>query len=116
MKKTKTNPKQFTIHWVSCDQLIKKSVNKAIIITFNLLAIVENILEVQPSLSLESCKQGLLQWLLKRIKVKGFDQNKLYAAEILSILLQNQDENRKILGDLNGIDILLHQIAVFTFK
>ncbi len=54
-------------------------------------------------------------------QVKGsFDSNKLYAAEIMSILMQNSDENRKVLGDLDGIDILLQQIAVreekFFFK
>jgi len=32
-------------------------------------AIVENIIELKPMLSLDSSKQSLLQWLLKRIKV-----------------------------------------------
>ena len=46
-------------------------------------------------------------------KVKGvFDNNKLYAAEVLSILVQNQDENRRLLGEMEGIDILLQQLAV----
>jgi beta-catenin-like protein 1 len=49
--------------------------------------------------------------LSKKIK-RVFDNNKLYAVEILAILVQNSDENRKILGDLDGIDILLNQIAV----
>ena len=93
----------------------------------NSLAIVENIIEIKPYLSLDSTKQskifylkykylfsnshwfnllGLFQWLLKRIKIKGlFDANKLYCAELLSILVQNQDENRKLLCDFDGIDI-----------
>jgi beta-catenin-like protein 1 len=37
----------------------------------------------------------------------------LYAAEILSILVQNLDENRKLLGDLDGIEILLQQLAYY---
>lgn len=41
-----------------------------------------------------------------------FDANKLYATEILSILLQNTPENRKLLGELDGIDVLLQQLAV----
>jgi len=50
----------------------------------------------------------LFQWLLKRIKIKGsFDNNKLYCAELLSILVQNQDENRKLLCDLDGIEICI---------
>ena len=80
----------------------------------NALAIVENIIEVKPLISLDSTKQGFLQWLLRRIKVKGsFDTNKLYAAELLSIFVQNSDENRKLLGDLDGIDILLQQLAFY---
>jgi beta-catenin-like protein 1 len=38
----------------------------------NSLAIVENIIELKPNLNLDSSKQGLLQWLLKRIKVSYF--------------------------------------------
>jgi hypothetical protein len=34
----------------------------------------------------------------------------------MSILLQNHDENRQMLGELEGIDILLQQLAVSTFK
>jgi hypothetical protein len=30
----------------------------------------------------------------------------------MSILLQNHDENRQMLGELEGIDILLQQLAV----
>jgi beta-catenin-like protein 1 len=36
----------------------------------NVLGIIENIIEVKPGFTLDSTKQGLLQWLLKRIKVK----------------------------------------------
>ena len=50
--------------------------------------------------------------------MKGpFDINKLYSAEIISILVQENDENRKLVGDLDGIDILLQQLAVsFLFS
>lgn len=58
-------------------------------------------------------KQGLMQWLLRRIKAKApFDANKLYASELLSILLQSTPENRLLLGELDGIDVLLQQLAV----
>jgi hypothetical protein len=33
----------------------------------------------------------------------------------MSILLQNHDENRQMLGELEGIDVLLQQLAV-SFK
>ena len=76
-------------------------------------AIFENILEFKPELRTDAGKQGLMQWLLKRIKVKmPYDGNKLYASELLSILLQDSTENATLLGDLDGVDVLLQQLAV----
>ncbi|KAG1686330.1 Beta-catenin-like protein 1 [Nymphon striatum] len=80
----------------------------------NSLTIIENLTELQPEVSVSSASQGLMPWLLKRIKSKApFDVNKLYACEILSILLQDQEENKKLIGDLDGIDVLLQQLAYF---
>lgn len=42
-----------------------------------------------------------------------FDGNKLYAAEVLAILLQDTIENRAKLGEMDGIDILLQQLAAY---
>ncbi|XP_011501189.1 PREDICTED: beta-catenin-like protein 1 [Ceratosolen solmsi marchali] len=81
---------------------------------FNTLAIFENLLETRLELCMDAGKQGLITWLLKRIKVKTpFDTNKLYASEILSILLQNTKKNRLLLGDFDGIDVLLQQLAYY---
>ena len=56
---------------------------------------------------------GLLAWLLKRLRAKlPFDANKLYASEILAICIQNSEENRRLLGEIDGIDVLLQQLAV----
>ncbi|KAG6452579.1 hypothetical protein O3G_MSEX007735 [Manduca sexta] len=80
----------------------------------NTLGIIENITEFRPELCPEVAKQGFMQWILKRLKMKvPFDGNKLYATEILSILLQNTPENRKLLGELDGIDVLLQQLAFY---
>ncbi|KAL5021691.1 hypothetical protein ScPMuIL_000846 [Solemya velum] len=80
----------------------------------NTLAIVENMAEFRPEMCTEAASQGLLQWLLRRIKAKiPFDPNKLYSSEILAILLQNSEENRQLLGELEGIDVLLQQLAVY---
>ena len=38
---------------------------------------------------------------------------KVYAAEILSVLLQGNEENQKIIGEKKGVDILLKQLAYF---
>ena len=52
-----------------------------------------------------------MNWLVKKLKVKvQFDENKLYASEILSILLQTEPANRKMFGELNAIDNLLQQV------
>ncbi|EFN66136.1 Beta-catenin-like protein 1 [Camponotus floridanus] len=81
---------------------------------FNTLAIFENLLEFRPDLCADAGKQGLMQWLLRRIKTKTpFDPNKLYASELLSILLQHTPDNRLLLGDLDGIDVLLQQLAYY---
>ncbi|XP_050050869.1 beta-catenin-like protein 1 isoform X1 [Dermacentor andersoni] len=80
----------------------------------NTLAIVENLAEFRPELSIQAAQQGLLAWILKRLKAKmPFDANKLYCSEILSILLQNQEENKKLLGEIDGIDTLLQQLSYF---
>lgn len=80
----------------------------------NTLAIFENITEFRPEVCADAAKQGLMQWLLRRLRVKApFDGNKLYASEMLSILLQDTPDNRQLLGDLEGIDVLLQQLAFY---
>ncbi|ERL84120.1 hypothetical protein D910_04173 [Dendroctonus ponderosae] len=80
----------------------------------NTLSIIENLTELRADISVEAGKQGLLAWLLKRLKVKApFDQNKLYVSEMLSIILQDNEKNRTLLGELDGIDTLLQQLAFY---
>uniref|UniRef100_A0A670ZLC7 Beta-catenin-like protein 1 n=2 Tax=Pseudonaja textilis TaxID=8673 RepID=A0A670ZLC7_PSETE len=80
----------------------------------NTLAIIENMAEFRPEVCADAAQQGLMQWLLKRLKAKmPFDANKLYCSEVLAILLQNTDDNREMLGELDGIDVLLQQLSVF---
>lgn len=81
-----------------------------------IIAIVENMTEFRPSFCIDACKQGLLACLLKRLKIKSpFSSVRLYCSELMSILLQNHDDNRQMLGELDGIDILLQQLAVSFF-
>lgn len=57
-----------------------------------LVGITENILELAPDSCAEVAQQNLMQWLLKKLKPKvQFTPNKLYASEILAILLQSTD-------------------------
>ncbi|XP_016932201.4 beta-catenin-like protein 1 [Drosophila suzukii] len=80
----------------------------------NTLAIVENLTEIDSEFVKEAAEQGLLAWLLKRLRGKSpFDPNKLYCSEILSILIQTENDNRLLLGSLDGVDVLLQQLAVY---
>ncbi|XP_037948494.1 beta-catenin-like protein 1 [Teleopsis dalmanni] len=80
----------------------------------NSLSIIENLAEMRPEIVKEAAQQGLLAWLLKRIKQKApFNPNKLFCSEVISILIQNYEENRLLLGSLEGIDVLLQQLASY---
>lgn len=80
----------------------------------NTLAIFENLTDIRPEICREAAEQGLLQWILKKLKLKTpFDANKLYCSEILSILIQDNKDNQLLLGNLDGIDILLQQLAAY---
>lgn len=88
----------------------------------NSLAIIENLIEFRPEICQEAAEAGLLLWLLtKRLKVKvTFDANKLYASEILSILIQNEPKNRSVFSELapggvvgGAMDSLLQQLAYY---
>lgn len=80
----------------------------------NSLAILENMIELRPDVCVDAAQQGFLEFILKRIKAKiPFEQNRLYCSELLSILLQTHDENRQMIGELEGIDVLLQQLALY---
>lgn len=85
----------------------------------NSLAIIENLVEINPELSVTLCeKTHILKYLLERLKAKKFDANKLYCSEILSILLQTEQNQRRLCGiaGLDGMDLLLQAIAVYRKK
>lgn len=80
----------------------------------NTLAIIENMTEIQNNaVTKKSGEQGLLNWLLKRVRVRQYDPNKLYSSEILAILLQDHTLNQTLLGEQDGIDILLQSLAYY---
>jgi peptidyl-prolyl isomerase F (cyclophilin D) len=85
----------------------------------NVLGIVEHLIEIKPPLAEAIIAQTtLLKWLLKRIsaRAKVFHPNKLYASEILSMLLQTSAPNqRAFAGDgVGGVDSLL--VAAASYK
>jgi beta-catenin-like protein 1 len=81
----------------------------------NILGIVENMIEFRPEVAKQAVEHGLMPWLLKRLKTaRGtFDANKLYASEILAILVQSHKDNRETLGELNGVDMLLQCLSYY---
>ena len=80
----------------------------------NVLAIVENMSEFKNSeVCLAAGEQGLLNWLLRRLRVRQYDVNKLYVVEILAILLQSNETNQRLLGERDGIDNLLQALAYY---
>uniref|UniRef100_A0A6N2N9P5 Beta-catenin-like protein 1 N-terminal domain-containing protein n=3 Tax=Salix TaxID=40685 RepID=A0A6N2N9P5_SALVM len=84
---------------------------------YNTLATVENMIEVEPKVAEMICeKTRVLKWLLGKLKLREFDSNKQYAAEILSILLQNSEANQKKLGQMNGVDVVLQAVAMYKSK
>ncbi|VDN10137.1 unnamed protein product [Dibothriocephalus latus] len=77
------------------------------------LGIIESLLDVRPDLAVQIAQQGIFAWILRRIQRRTFDKNKLYVSEVLAILLQVDDANKTRLGEMDGIDILLQQLAVY---
>ena len=59
----------------------------------NTLTIIENLIELDTSVSITMCeKTNILVYLLSQIKKRSFDSIKLYCSEILSIILQKSTE------------------------
>lgn len=54
--------------------------------------------------------------MLKRIQEKAHDDNRSYAAELLSILMQDSRPNRLELGKQDGVEVLLKVASVRLLK
>jgi len=80
----------------------------------NCLTMMENLADISPT---ETCNQfaevpRLLPWLIKRVRAPGVvDYNRVYAAEILGIVLQNSAASREAMVRHEGVDKLLRGIA-----
>ncbi|KAI9499627.1 Catenin-beta-like protein [Zychaea mexicana] len=84
---------------------------------FKILGIMESLLGLDPQLAERiALKTEIMPWLLKRVQGKGYDSNRGYAAEIISILLQESRDIRLKLGELNGVDVLLRALSGYRKK
>ncbi|CAK5275538.1 unnamed protein product [Mycena citricolor] len=81
---------------------------------FHVLGIFENILGFNPDLATRLVsKTTMLTWLLTRVQDKAHDENRGYAAELLSILLQNNKPNRIEFGKKDGVEVCLKVLSQF---
>lgn len=81
---------------------------------FHVLGIFENIIGLNPSLSSNLIsKTNILQWIFTRIQSKVHDENRSYSAEILSIFLQDSSQNKRTLGEKNGVEVLLKVLSQY---
>ncbi|EMP25047.1 Beta-catenin-like protein 1 [Chelonia mydas] len=76
------------------------------------IAVVDLLQELTDIDTLHESEEGA-EVLIDALAKMPFDANKLYCSEVLAILLQNNDDNRELLGELDGIDVLLQQLSVF---
>ncbi|KAI0774265.1 Catenin-beta-like protein [Fomes fomentarius] len=84
---------------------------------FHVLGIFENILGFNVELSTQLVSRTkILPWLLSRLESPRHDENRGYAAEILSILLQNNRHNRLELGKTDGVEIILKTLSRYRKK
>jgi beta-catenin-like protein 1 len=82
----------------------------------NCMTMIEHLAEMNPA---ETARQfsstpKFLPWLIKRVRAPGaVDYNRVYASEILGIVLQNSATSREAMVRLDGVDKLLRGIAVY---
>ncbi|KAF8845818.1 DUF1716-domain-containing protein [Paxillus ammoniavirescens] len=81
---------------------------------FHIIGVFENVLGFNPDLSVQLVsKTKMMNWLLERLQQKTHDENRSYAAELLSILLQNSTPNRQELGKKDGVEVILKVLSQF---
>eukprot|EP00002_Diphylleia_rotans_P030575 TRINITY_DN6296_c0_g1_i1.p1 TRINITY_DN6296_c0_g1~~TRINITY_DN6296_c0_g1_i1.p1 ORF type:complete len:360 (+),score=100.12 TRINITY_DN6296_c0_g1_i1:223-1302(+) len=81
----------------------------------NTLGIFENLFETNEEIiSTVTQRTDVFGYLLTKISSdSGFDPNKLYASEILAILLQNNTSNQESFGSKDGVNKTLEAIAPY---
>jgi len=80
---------------------------------FHVLGILENALGFNPEISKILVKKTkTLSWTLNQIQSPVQDDNRGYAAELLSIILQSDRENRLTYGKNDGVEVSLKVLSV----
>jgi beta-catenin-like protein 1 len=80
---------------------------------FQVLGIFENMIALnQEVVVLLTDKTKLMKWLLKRIASPEADANRAYSAELMSILLQQENASRQLFGKFGGVEVVLQVCSV----
>lgn len=85
----------------------------------NTLSILDSLLELDDAYAnLLVTQTGTLSYLMKRINTKAYDANKLYATEVLSIIIQKASkEADRVIGAQDGLlEELLQAVAIHRKK
>uniref|UniRef100_A0A8R1E1D7 Beta-catenin-like protein 1 n=1 Tax=Caenorhabditis japonica TaxID=281687 RepID=A0A8R1E1D7_CAEJA len=100
---------------LACCERLDESIKDEADGVHNALGVVENMIDFRDEINEECVKHGFVVWLLKRCFQKGaFEANKMYASELLSMILQSSDSAKaKLTEKVDGIDLLLRTIAVY---
>ncbi|KIO32831.1 hypothetical protein M407DRAFT_96181, partial [Tulasnella calospora MUT 4182] len=84
---------------------------------YNTLNVFENVLAFNPTLSRTLVTNtSVLKWLLERVQAKTHDDNRVYASELLAIILQDNRQNRLDFGKGGGVDTLLQVLSQYRKK
>ncbi|ULU09986.1 hypothetical protein L3Y34_014381 [Caenorhabditis briggsae] len=99
----------------ACVERLDESIKDEADGVHNALGVIDNMIGFRVEITEDCVKHGFMVWLLKRCFQKGaFDANKMFASELLSVILQSSDNAKaKLTEKVDGIDILLRAIAVF---
>jgi beta-catenin-like protein 1 len=82
---------------------------------YHVLNVCENLCSRMATSERIGAQENLVKWLLHRIQAREnpVGQNKQYAAEILSILVQSNPKNRTRIAELDAADIMLQLVAAY---
>ncbi|KZF24298.1 DUF1716-domain-containing protein [Xylona heveae TC161] len=82
------------------------------------LSVLENLASQQSIAEKISLESTVFKWISRRIQKKEtpVSQNKQYAAELLSILLQSSSKNRKHFAEIDGVDLVLQLLSAYRKK
>lgn len=85
---------------------------------YHSLSVLENFASKSSIAERVGHETSVLSWLLKRMQHREtpVGQNKQYSAEVLEILLQSSEGNRRRLSELDGIDALLQILSAYRKK